>query len=166
MPAFITNHTFSRAFLTAAVAALALGLTQGQTLKLPPTSRTVFKCEVAGKTVYSDSPCLGAQKVNVEPTRGLNKTSGREQVGNDVRSEQYREMFANAVRPLTGMDAKQLDVEGRRMKLTKDVQRECQRLDVEISVAEKEEKQVKQQALSDVRAQLFRIRQNFQKQGC
>jgi hypothetical protein len=87
-------------------------------------------------------------------------------VGNDVRNEQYREMFANAVRPLTGMDAKQLDVEGRRMKLTQDVQLECQRLDVEISVAEKEEKLVKQQALSDVRAELFRIRKNYQKKGC
>jgi hypothetical protein len=166
MTSISATHVFFRALLAAAAAVLALGTTQGQTLKLPPTSRAVFKCEVAGKTVYSDAPCLGAQRVNVEPTRGLNKTSGREQVGNDVRNEQNREMFANAVRPLTGMDAKQLDVEGKRMKLTKDVQRECQRLDAEISVAEKDEKLVKQQALLDVRVQLFRLRQSFQKQGC
>ena len=158
---------FHRAVLIA-TAALAFASTQAyaQTQKLPPTSRSVFKCEVAGKVVYSDAHCLGAQKIDVEPTRGLSKTSGREQVGNDVRHEQYREMFADAVRPLTGMDAKQLDAQGRRMKLTTDAQQECRRLDAEIPVAEKQEKLVKQQALVDVQAQLFRMRRSFQEQAC
>lgn len=149
-----------------ATASLAFASMQAYSQKLPPTSRAVFKCEVAGKVVYSDAPCLGAQKIDVEPTRGLSKTSGREQVGNDVRREQNREMFADAIRPLTGMDAKQLDVQGRRMKLTPDAQRECRRLDAEIPVAEKQEKLVKQQALADVQAQLFRMRQSFREQGC
>jgi hypothetical protein len=156
---------FPRAFLIT-TASLAFASTQAYSQKLPPTSRSVFKCEVAGKVVYSDAPCLGAQKIDVEPTRGLSKTSGREQVGNDVRREQNREMFAEAVRPLTGMDAKQLDVQGRRMKLTADVQRECRRLDAEIPVAEKQERLVKQQALADVQAQLFRMRRSFREQGC
>lgn len=156
----------SRIFLTAAVASLAFASIQTYAQKLPPTSREVFKCAVAGKTVYSDAPCLGAQKIDVEPTRGLSKSSGREQVGNDVRREQYREIFADAVRPLTGMDAKQLDIQGRRMKLTTNAQRECQRLDTEIPVAENEEKRVKQQALADVQAQLLRMRQSFREQGC
>ena len=116
--------------------------------------------------VYSDAPCLGAQKIDVEPTRGLSKTSGREQVGNDVRREQNREIVADALHPLTGMDAKQLDVQGRRMKLTADAQGECRRLDVEIPVAEKQEKLVKQQALADVQTQLFRMRRSFREQGC
>lgn len=60
---------------------------------------------VPEKMVYSDSPCLGAQKIDVEGTRGLSKSSGCEQVGNDVRREQHRETFADAIRPLTGMDA-------------------------------------------------------------
>ena len=161
----ISFMQFSRAFLIA-TASLAFASTQAYSQKLPPTSRSVFKCEVAGKVVYSDAPCLGAQKIDVEPTRGLSKTSGREQVGNDVRREQHREMFAEAVRPLTGMDAKQLDVQGRRMKLTADAQRECRRLDAEIPVAEKQEKLVKQPALTDVQAQLFRMRRSFREQGC
>jgi hypothetical protein len=156
---------FSRAFLIA-TASLAFASTQAYSQKLAPTSRSVFKCEVAGKVAYSDSPCLGAQKIDVEPTRGLSKTSGREQVGNDVRREQHREMFADAIRPLTGMDAKQLDVQGRRMKLTTDAQGECRRLDAEIPIAEKQEKLVKQQALADVQAQLFRMRRSFLEQGC
>jgi len=49
-----------------------------QTVKLPEPTRTVFKCEEAGKVTYSDAPCLGAQKVDVQPTRGLNKSSGTE----------------------------------------------------------------------------------------
>ncbi len=43
----------------------------GQTL--PPASRTVYKCEVNGKAVYSDSPCLGARRVDVTPKRGLDR---------------------------------------------------------------------------------------------
>ncbi|MEK8086891.1 hypothetical protein WNB94_10760 [Aquabacterium sp. A3] len=39
---------------------------------LPPPSRTVYKCEVGGKVHYADSPCVGAQKVDVTPTRGMN----------------------------------------------------------------------------------------------
>lgn len=147
-------------------ASLVFVSTQAYSQKLPPPSRTVFKCEVAGKVSYSDSPCLGAQKIDVEPTRGLNKMSGRELLGNDVRREQNREMFADAIRPITGMDAKQLDVQGRRMKLTADAQRECRHLDAEIPVAEKQEKLVKQQALADVQAQLFRMRRSFRELGC
>lgn len=156
----------SRIFLTAAVASLAFASMQTYAQKLPPTSREVFKCVVAGKTVYSDAPCLGAQKIDVEPTWGLSKSSGREQVGNDVRHEQYREMFADVVRPLTGMDAKQLDVQGRRMKLAMTAQWECRRLDVDIQAAEKEEKRVKQPALDDVQAQLLRMRRSFRELSC
>lgn len=156
---------FPSAFLIA-TASLAFASTQAYSQKLPPTSRSVFKCEGAGKVVYSDAPCLGAQKIDVEPTRGLSKTSGREQVGNDVRREQHRELFADAIRPLTGMDAKQLDVQGRRMKLSTDAQGERRRLDAEIPVAETQEKLVKKQALADVQAQLFRMRRSFREQGC
>lgn len=51
---------------------------------LPPPSRTVFKCEEAGKVVYSDSPCLGARQIDVEPTRGVNQITGKRLTGPDV----------------------------------------------------------------------------------
>ena len=35
--------------------------------KLPPPSATVFKCQGHGEVVYSDSPCLGAEKLEIEP---------------------------------------------------------------------------------------------------
>lgn len=146
----------------------ALALTQAQVLaqKLPPTSRTVFKCEVDGKTIYSDAPCLGAQKIDVEPTRGLNKSTGRERAGADVQRERRREIQAEALRPLTGMNAKQLDTYGRRMKLTPDAQRECRRLDSGIAASEKAEKGATGQAAGDVQSQLLDQRRRFRELGC
>jgi len=75
---------------------------------LPPPSRTVYKCEVGGKVRYSDSPCVGAQKVDVTPTRGMNKSTGCELTGSDVRREVFREQLIGAVRPIAGMNAQQL----------------------------------------------------------
>lgn len=75
---------------------------------LPPPSRTVYKCEVGGKVHYSDSPCVGAQKVDVTHTREMNKCSRRELTGLDVRREVFREQLSDVVRPVTGMNAQSL----------------------------------------------------------
>lgn len=48
-------------------------------------------------------------------------------------------MTAESVRLLTDMDVKQLNVQGRRMKLSSDVQRECRALDAQIRSAERDE---------------------------
>ena len=116
--------------------------------------------------VYSDSPCLGAQKIEIEPTRGLNRSSGREQIGADVRRELQREMFSDAVRPITGMDAKQFETQGRRMKLTPEAQRACLHLDSQISAAERKEKLAKQPLLTEIQEQLFHKRKRFREFGC
>lgn len=107
--------------LAAAITACAWGQS------LPTPSRTVYKCAASGKTVYSDSPCMGAQGIEVEPSRGIGKNAGT-----DVQREQHREMFAEAIRPLAGMNAKQLDAHGRRLKLSPEAQRECRDLDAQI----------------------------------
>jgi hypothetical protein len=74
---------FNLRLLTSLTLVLSSGIAFAEA-KLPAPSRTAFKCEVAGKVVYSDSPCLGAQKIDVEPTRGLNKSTGRKLIGYDV----------------------------------------------------------------------------------
>ena len=134
--------------------------------KLPPPSRTVFKCEEAGKVVYSDAPCLGAKKVNVEPTRGLNKSTGQERIGQDVRREQQREIMADALRPLTGMDAKQLDRSGRRMKLSTEEQKACRNLDSEIPRIEGREKLASGQEFEGVQRRLLSLRTAYRSAGC
>jgi len=140
--------------------------TMGHAQSLPAVSRTVFKCQVAGKTVYSDAPCLGAKQIDVEPTRGLNQTSGNKRIGTDVMHEQGREAFAQAVRPITGMDAKQLAVQGRRKRLNSEAQQECRRLDGEVAAAQQDEKAAAGSELLTIQETLFQKRKRFRELGC
>ena len=133
---------------------------------LPPPSRTVFKCKKDGKVVYSDSPCVGAEKLEVEPTRGLNQASGMERIGSDVRRELQQEGIANAVRPITGMDAKQFEIAGRRMQLTAEAQRECGGLDKSIPAVELEEKHATTDDLPRVQQRLFILRKRYRELRC
>ena len=87
----------------------ALSSTFAQTSALPAPSRTVFKCVVAGKTVYSDEPCPAAVRIEVQPTRGLGKSAGT-----DVKNERTRESVASALKPLNGMTHQKFKVRRRR----------------------------------------------------
>ena len=134
---------------------------------LPPPSRTVFKCEDGKKTYYSDSPCLGAKKLDVTPTRGMNKSTGRELIGSDVEREQRREQIAEGIKPLTGMNAQQMDQFGRRMQLSSEAQQACRRLDQALPVAEQSERAA--QGTSELPAaqlRLLRLRQQFRDLRC
>lgn len=137
-----------------------------QTIKVPPTSRTVFKCTVEGKVVYSDEPCLGAKVINVEPTRGLSKSTGREVIGNDVRNEMNHEMIVQAVKPITGMSQQQFDKASRRFKLTGPQQAECRQLDSDLPAAENAEHTATKENLSTVQGQLLSIRARYRAIGC
>lgn len=134
--------------------------------QLPAPSRTVFKCTVNGATVYSDAPCKGAERIDVEPTRGANSYSGRQLTGKDVRHEQNREAFAEAIRPITGMNAKQFDTFGRRTRLRPEAQHECKRLDNNIPSLEREEATATAKMHSSIQARLLYLRQQFRELGC
>lgn len=75
-------------------------------------------------------------------------------------------MFAEMVRPLTGMSNKQFEVEVRRVKLPWVAQQECRRLDQDLVTTENEEKRAAQNALRDVQARLFLMRQRFRELRC
>lgn len=137
-----------------------------QAQSLPPPAKTVFKCEENGKVVYSDSPCLGAKTVDVEPPRGVSRLSGQERVGSAVQQERLREHVADAMRPLTGMNPKQYETFGRRQKLPADTQRECQRLDGRIPLVEAEERQASGQGLAEIQLRLFGLRKRFRELAC
>jgi len=134
---------------------------------LPPPSRTVYKCEDGKQVYYSDSPCLGAKKVDVEPTRGLNKSTGQEQLGQDVRDERLRESMAEAVKPITGLDAKQFDQLSRRQRLSAEAQQRCRLLDQQIPAAESAERSAKTGGEPTAAKQrLFELRTAYRKAGC
>jgi hypothetical protein len=128
---------------------------------LPAPSREVFKCEEGGKVVYSDAPCLGAKRVGVEPTRGLNKLSGTERIGADVRQEKHKEQMAEALRPLLGETAEQYSKRHRRATLTPKSQGQCGRLDQEIQSAEQAEREAAKGELLQAQDRLYRIRKQY-----
>ncbi|MBI3346243.1 MAG: hypothetical protein HY020_03410 [Burkholderiales bacterium] len=120
-----------------------------------------------GKVQYADAPCLGARKVDVEPTRGLNQSSGRMAVGKDVSRERQREALAEGIRPVTGMDARQLDRAGRRQRLSPATQRQCLVWDQQIPAAESAEEAARTAAdRSAAQQRLLELRTAFRKAGC
>jgi hypothetical protein len=131
--------------------AAASTVSLAQTLHAP--TRSVYKCTEHGRTSYSDAPCLGAERLHIEPSRGVGKA-----VGPDVQRERHREMLAEAVRPLTGMDAQQLDIHGRRMKLSVEAQRECRSLDALIPKEEGSERRADGEQRHALKASLFNLR--------
>lgn len=149
-----------------ALTALFLVTIHASAQSLPPPAKTVFRCEEGGKVVYSDAPCFGARKIDVEPTRGVSKLSGKERIGSTVQNERLHEQIAEAVRPITGMNPQQLDTFGRRQKLSSAAQRECLRLDEEVMAAERDERVAKGPVLADIQARLFGLRKRFRELGC
>jgi len=140
------------------------GLAAAQSL--PSPSRNVFKCDEGGRVVYSDVPCMGAKKVEVEPTRGVSKLSGKERVGDDVRREVFREQVAEALRPIGGMNPRQHDTFAQRVRLSPEAQRECRQLDSQLPALEQIERQASGAELSAVQRRLFALRSRFRELGC
>ena len=137
-----------------------------QAQSLPAPARTVFKCEDKGKIVYSDEPCLGAKRLDIEPTRGMNQASGKERIGKDVRREKDREAFAEAVRPLTGMDAKQFQVATKRKNLSQQARAECTALDRNIPLAELKERNAMAEGLGAAQSEILTLRRRYRELGC
>ena len=69
----------------------------GANIQLPPAAKnTVYKCEVQGRTHYSDTPCPGAVEVDVTPTRGVHSMSGTKRTSAAVQHEAMLENMQRA----------------------------------------------------------------------
>lgn len=163
-------HATCRSAIAAACAGLtllALALPMpGLASPLPEPSRTMFKCVEGKKLTYTDQPCLGAQRLDVVPSRGLNKLSGTERTGADVARERHRENFALAIQPLSGMQAQQFAVLVRRQKLSNADRRECYSLDPGIAAAEGRERSADRITLRTVQQELFLLRKRYVELRC
>ena len=133
---------------------------------LPPPKREIFRCEDGEKIVYSDSPCLGAKRVDVLPTRGVNKTTGTERTGTDVRSEGYNETMANVLYPILGETAAQREARHRRVNLSQAGKSACSKLDDTTPAAEKRERTATGAQLQTIQIQLFQLRKEYKNLGC
>jgi hypothetical protein len=146
--------------------AVCLGAAQAQQTTLAKPSRTAFKCVVGKSTVYSDAPCVGAERVDLQPTRGFSKSSGKERVGADVQREHYREQVAEALRPLTGKSDQEFDKSVRRFKLTAAAKEECSSLDSSIGRTEAEERAATPAERAVVQRKLFGLRVRYRQLAC
>lgn len=142
------------------------GIATAQNIALPPASRSVFKCEENGKVVYSDQPCLGAERLTIQPTRGMNKATGKERIGSDVAREHRHETFVEAVKPLTGMDQGQFDKASRRTKLDSRAKAKCKALDAEIGRLESQRKVLAPSERQQNNSQLLDARTQYRNIGC
>lgn len=133
---------------------------------IPAPSRTVFKCEINGKVVYSDSPCLGAQRLDIQPTRGVNKSTGNERIGKDVRQERSDEQMAKVLEPIFAETPDQRAKRHRRAALKPEVRTQCSGLDQEITMAEQAERRATKEMLPDVQSDLMRLRRQYREFRC
>jgi len=134
--------------------------------QLPPPNRTIYKCQVKGTISYSDEPCVGAQRLEATPTRGVDRLSGSARTGSDVSKEVRSEQFAQAIRPLTGMSAAQFGTAVRRHPLDATTQHECHQLGPAILKLEQAERHASAAVIAPIQQDLFVLRKQYQKRGC
>jgi hypothetical protein len=137
-----------------------------QRTTLANPSRTAFKCVIGKTTVYSDAPCLGAERVDLQPSRGFDKSSGKKLVGADVQREHQREQVAEALRPLTGKSNEEFDKHSRRFNLSAAAKTECVSLDGAISRTEAEERDAAGQERTAIQRKLFGLRTRYRQLAC
>ncbi|WP_313032401.1 hypothetical protein [Massilia alkalitolerans] len=134
--------------------------------QLPAPSRTIYKCQVKGSVSYSDKPCVGAQRLDVVPTRGADRLSGSKRIGNDVANEGRSEQFAQALKPLTGMNPSHFATASRRQHLDAASQSECRQLEAAILTSEQAERSAGVGMMESIRQDLFSLRKRYKKMDC
>jgi len=161
-------HTISLRIAAAVAASLLLTVSCLPVhAQLPAPSRTVYKCELAGKIAYTDVPCLGAKRLDVVPARGVDKLSGTSRVGADVAREYHRENMARAFRPITEMNEQQYATATRRYALDASAQRACRALEAAIIDNERSEQQSHaSEPLESLRQDTLSLRQRYRELRC
>lgn len=135
--------------------------------QLPAPGRTIYKCDVGGKIAYTDEPCLGAQRLDIVPTRGLDKLSGQVRTGADVAREQRQENLARAIKPLSGMNEQQFATHVRRHRLEAGAQRECRTLEAALVDNERREREGgAREAMVSLQHETLALRKRYRKLGC
>ncbi|MEW7848675.1 hypothetical protein AB2N08_08245 [Massilia aurea] len=135
--------------------------------QLPAPSRTIYKCNVAGKIAYTDVPCLGAKRLDVVPARGVDKLSGTSRLGADVAREYHHENMARIFRPITGMNEQQYATATRRYALDASAQRACRALESAIVDNERSEQESSAGApMESLRRDTFSLRQRYHELRC
>lgn len=134
--------------------------------QLPAPTQTVYKCTIKGKISYSDEPCLGAERIDVTPTRGVDRLFGSVRIGKDAAREIRSEQFARGVQPITGMNEAEFATAARRARLSSESQRECRQLEAAIVASEKAERSGYDPVFKSTQQELFRLRKRYKTLSC
>ncbi|MDA8456328.1 DUF4124 domain-containing protein [Acidovorax sp. GBBC 3334] len=94
--------------------------------------KAVYRCDTGGRVSYSNEPCVGAKEIDATPTQGMDKMTGTSRKGADVQRHEHDTAMADALKPLTGMNAEQFRVYKHRMPLSAPDKAECARLDYQL----------------------------------
>lgn len=128
----------------------------------------VYKCDQNGKTVYGDAPCLGAKRVNVTPTQGADKWTGKSKKGEDVRTDEFQTAMSKALKPLLGETPEQYKTRHRRTQagLTMRDMNRCTALDRQLQALEQTERDATGERLESTQKQLLQVRQQYYGMKC
>ena len=97
---------------------------------------------------------------------GSNKSSGKELIGADVAAERRQEMWADGLKPLTGMNRQQYEVYSRRFNLSASAKASCTRFDTAIPELEKLERTTDSKTRLAAQTELLAVRKQFRDLGC
>lgn len=129
-------------------------------------SAQVYKCNVTGTVTYTDEPCLGAQRVDVTPTQGVDKLTGTSRKGADVRAAEYNRRMAEALKSVFGETPEQRATRHKRGRLTPTEQGTCYDLDRILHRLERQERETANAAHQRTQAELLEKRSQYRQIGC
>ena len=130
------------------------------------SAQTVYKCESKGSVVYSHEPCLGAQLVDIAPTQGLDKSSGKSRKGADVQRIEQNKAMADGLRPIFGETPEQREKRHRRFRLAPADNLECGYLDTRLPAQETAVRNADKGAVAKAEAALFESRKRYREMRC
>jgi len=128
--------------------------------------KSVYRCETAGRVSYSDAPCVGATEIDATPTQGMDKMTGKSRKGNDVQRAERNAAFAEAIQPLSGMNADEYRVYQHRFKLSPADKLECARLDNRLPALNKSVQAAAAHDLAQAEVDLYKARKRFNDLNC
>ena len=118
--------------------------------------------------MFSDEPCLGAKRVDVQPTQGMDKWSGKSRKGEEVRRNEHHRQLDKVTRPLHGRTHEEMNVQRRRTgnHLTPAEHARCAVLDQRLKTHEAREQDVAGESLARTQQGLLELRREYRALGC
>lgn len=128
--------------------------------------KPVYRCETDGRVSYSSEPCVGAREIDVTPTQGLDKMTGKSRKSADVLRQELDNAVSKALQPLTGMTPEQFAVHKRRIGLSARDKADCARLDATLPELKQRASMATPAEHTEADMSLYKARKQFNDLNC